>query len=228
MHISIVPLGAPQTKRQINDNCFPIHFASQIIVFWIASFILVVLDWRHGRPVGGRPVRARDPPFLRPARDDAESIISREPSAAGGGRYGRSRRDEDDDDDADSQLQSPFADPRAYGAPGAGSAPGRGGEGRASMDMYGAFSDPAPSGYGAGARAPYHPPRSPPQYTPTSAAQPGANVSRTMALAYEDTGTTNASSASGGYEDPYDRVRAAVNTGRPGSAAGPTYDYRLS
>lgn len=203
----------------------------QTSVFWIASFVLVILDWRSGRPVLGAGLRTtsggigshpKDPPFRRPTHDDAESIISRDPS-----RYRRRRGD--DDEEEDDEIQSPFADPRGAYAPTSG---------RASMDMYGAFSDPAPSGYAAGGPqrggAPYYSgarsTTSPPpaaQYQssppPRQGAPPG--VSRTMALAYEDTGTTSSS----GYEDPYDRVQATLASPRtePHNAP-PTYQYRLS
>lgn len=209
-------------------------------VFWIASFVLVVMDWRSGRPVLGaglrttsNSVKPRDPPFRRPTHDDAESVFSRDPS--------RHRRHDDDDDDEDEDIQSPFADPRGY-APTAG---GQGaGGGRASMDMYGAFSDPAPSGYAQPghvrqaaspppATSSYYPPptstASPPpnRFQPPTASparSPPPNMSRTMALAYEDTGTTSAT-----YEDPYDRVRASLTSPRPGGAnAPPSYEYRLS
>lgn len=204
------------------------------IVVWIASFVLVVLDWREGRPVLGAGLRTtsagigsssrpRDPPFRRPTHDDAESVISCDPS-----RY---RRRDEDDDEEDEEIQSPFADPRgAY-------VPTSGGQGRASMDMYGAFSDPAPSGYtpggpprpgsaggyGAGRTATSPPPATAQYQQPPRG--PPANVSRTMALAYEDTGTTDSS----GYEDPYDRVRATLATPANNPNAPPTYQqYRLS
>ncbi|KAF8318520.1 hypothetical protein DL93DRAFT_2054513 [Clavulina sp. PMI_390] len=190
-------------------------------IAWIASFVLVVLDWREGRPVLGAGLRTtsrgigpkpKDPPFRRPTHDDAESIISREPS-----RYNHRRRDDDDDDD--SEIQSPFADPR-----GAYAATSGGGQGRSSMDMYGAFSDPTPSGYSANG---YGDPRrttSPPagQYQPPRGGPQG--MSRTMALAYEDTGTTTSSA---GYDDPYERVRASLATPRPGENP-PNYQYRPS
>ena len=215
-------------------ECLMFNELYSTLVFWIASFVLVVLDWREGRPVLGAGLRTtssglgpnpkpRDPPFLRPAHDDAESIISRDPS--------RRRNRERDDDDDDDEVQSPFADPRGgYSTSG-------GGQGRASMDMYGAFSDPAPSGYAAG-RQQSQPPTSsyyeegtttippPPRFQPTSSTQqqstsPG--MSRTMAMAYEDTGTSSAS-----YDDPYDRVRATLASPRPQEGAPPSYQYRLS
>jgi hypothetical protein len=178
------------------------------------------MDWREGRPVGGRPVHPRDPPFRPPVRDDAHSVISRGPSQASTGRSGHRRGEDEDEDDADSQLQSPFADPRSYRTPGTYGAP------RSSMETYGAFSDPPPSGYAGAPRSQspagaYDPPRSP----RIAVAQP-AGISRTMALAYEDTGASD-TRGTRDYEDPYDRVRAAVT--RPPSAHPPSYsEYRLS
>jgi len=203
-------------------------------IFWIASFVLVVLDWREGRPVLGAGLRTtssglgpgskpRDPPFRRPAHDDAESIISREPS-----RIRRNAGRENDDDEDEDEIQSPFADPRGiYSTAG-------GGQGRASMDLYGAFSDPAPSGYAAG-RQQTQPPTSsyyggatrtspPPAGLPSQQQSPPSGMSRTMAMAYEDTGTTNAS-----YDDPYDRVRATLASPRPQHEGDPpSYQYRLT
>jgi len=196
-------------------------------MFWIASFVLIVLDWREGRPVLGAGLRTtssglggrkpRDPPFRPPTHDDAESIISREPRRNRG-------RDDDYGDDDDGEIQSPFADPRGvYSTTG-------GGQGRTSLDMYGAFSDPPPSGYAAG-RQPSEPARttttSPPptrfhSSLPTQQQSPPPGISRTMAMAYEDTGTTGAS-----YDDPYDRVRATLASSRP-QGDPPSYEYRLS
>lgn len=172
----------------------------------------------------GSGPKPRDPPFRRPTHDDAESIISREPS--------RIRRNRDDDEEEEEgEIQSPFADPRGvYSTTG-------GGQGRASLDMYGAFSDPAPSGYGAGRQqsppptSSYHgggttsPPPARFQWTLPSQQQSAApGISRTMAMAYEDTGTTSAS-----YDDPYDRVRATLTSPRPNDeSAPPSYQYRLS
>jgi len=177
-----------------------------------------------GMGLGSKP---RDPPFRRPAHDDAESIISREPS-----RIRRNHRRENDDDEDDDEIQSPFADPRGvYSTAG-------GGQGRASMDMYGAFSDPAPSGYAAGQQQTQPPTSSyygrattaspPPagiQSTlPSQQQSPPSGMSRTMAMAYEDTGTTNAS-----YDDPYDRVRATLASPRPQHEGDPpSYQYRLT
>lgn len=201
------------------------------LVFWICSVALLVQDWRSGR--ADRGLRPRDPPFTHPTDpndDDAESMVSRQQS-----RHVVHRQEEEED-----ELESPFSDPYPqrqdspyrYQQPAA----------RASMDTYGAFSDPPPSGYANAAAPPRSsysspPPQLPPLYlgntpptrplqsreTPPLYRSPQApqGMSRTMALAYEDTGTTDTS-----YEDPYDRVRATLGTPRPGSTPNAPPGYR--
>ena len=225
------------------------------LAFWASSLALILPDLRSGKISR----RSRDPPFSRPSDDprddDAESVLSRPVNRASSGQ-----------DDDDGVVQSPSADSNRYRAPTAPSAeriP------RSSMDTYGAFSDPAPSGYPAsaagGGRAssvsptrsggstlrpatssprlfannpcvppavstpprlptlsfttPSTPPSYPPSYTtePKHVPLPPPNpngMSRTMALAYEDTGTTVDSA---GYEDPYERVRNTVGRSAPAS-----------
>jgi hypothetical protein len=110
-------------------------------VFWAGSLTLAFLEWRKNR--GLRP---RDPPFDHPEEGDQESAYE-VPSIK-----------QDDDD----HTISPFSDAYRYsgvsstaiGSSAAGytspkynipSAP----QPRPSLDAYGAFSDPAPSGFGA-------------------------------------------------------------------------------
>ncbi|KAG5716478.1 hypothetical protein E4T56_gene9642 [Termitomyces sp. T112] len=113
--------------------------------FWAASLVLLVLDWRSGKLTASGP---RDPPFRVPTRaDDIEDQLPHEddedeythippPSqpAASSAAYTPSRYDHDLDDNANTHPSSPFADENRYA-------------GRPSMDAYGAFSDPAPSGF---------------------------------------------------------------------------------
>ncbi|KDQ14275.1 hypothetical protein BOTBODRAFT_32748 [Botryobasidium botryosum FD-172 SS1] len=119
---------------------------------WVASLIVGIMEWRSGKK--NRP---RDPPFSHPAdpsEDDAVSVNT------GYGPVGRDTRqdyahhEEEYDHEAEgpfsdrAQLHSPYDDV-AHG-PGSGALPPPGlGGGRQSMDAYGAFSDPAPMGYGA-------------------------------------------------------------------------------
>ncbi len=202
------------------------------LVFWICSIVLLVLDWRSGR--SDRGIRPRDPAFAHPSDpndDDAESMVSRQQSRR------TSQRQEEDED----ELESPFSDPypRRQDSPYRYQQP----PARVSMDTYGAFSDPPPSGYVnavAPPRSSYSspPPQLPPlghsrntsptrspQYQQTSplyrSPQPPQGISRTMALAYEDTGTTDTS-----YEDPYERVRASLGAARPGSVPNAPPGYR--
>jgi hypothetical protein len=110
-------------------------------IFWAGSLTLAFLEWRKNR--GLRP---RDPPFDHPEEGDQESAYE-VPSIK-----------QDDDD----HTISPFSDAYRYsgvsstaiGSSAAGytspkynipSAP----QPRPSLDAYGAFSDPAPSGFGA-------------------------------------------------------------------------------
>lgn len=128
-------------------------FSHLNIVFWVAAFILTVLDWRNGKST-----RPRDPPFTHPVEEptemDEEESIFEQP--AGKSTYEQSN-----------SSQSPFSDNHRYsGIPSVGpsttSAPQLP---RPSFDTYGAFSDPTPSGFA--------PPSSPPD----------PSISRTMQYA---------------------------------------------
>jgi hypothetical protein len=108
-------------------------------VFWGGSLTLTFLEWRKNR--ASRP---RDPPFEQPHEEGDEESAYEVPSL---------KQDEDD-------TSSPFADAYRYsgasstaigsfGSPTSPkynipSAP----QPRPSLDAYGAFSDPAPTGFG--------------------------------------------------------------------------------
>jgi len=193
--------------------------------FWAASLVLNILDWRNGRTS-----RPRDPPFQPPvssaapgvehyaADDDYESTyehVQQVPASGGAGAYSDPYSYRDNSHVA----ESPFADSNRpadssnpYVLPPIGSsirgsstspsAPSP--QGRPSMDAYGAFSDPAPSGFGAASGL-------------AGGASP-AGVSRTMQFA---------------ASDPYAAVRASIGGGTsPNSTAPslapsvpPSYDY---
>jgi len=179
--------------------------------FWAASLVLLILDWRSGRISG-----PRDPPFnastlhdhvFEEGEGDEESAYEHTPAVtqrnstyddsnvvhapysdvAGAGRF-------KDSSDADS--------PGAYPSPPSGAMA----TSRPSMDAYGAFSDPAPTGFGSGGS-------SSGSYPAGAAApsSPGAApaVSRTMQ-----------------YADPYAAVRTTI--GSPAAASGvaapPSYE----
>lgn len=165
-------------------------------VFWAASLVLLIINWRQGKLLG-----PRDPTFVHPNADEEEDD-EHEYEVMGGGRrhtmestgvpdrIGASSNpftDHDDDNrysgysGYDSNVSSqPPQIPTSYSpAPAAG---------RPSIDAYGAFSDPAPSGYPAVAspsRQPVPPMIPEPDFEP--------RVSRTMQ-----------------YADPYAAVRATI------------------
>ncbi|EIN04994.1 hypothetical protein PUNSTDRAFT_75478 [Punctularia strigosozonata HHB-11173 SS5] len=138
-------------------------------VSWGGTLALTVRDWRSGAAV-----RPRDPPFQPPVMpsdhedefDDEESQYHQIPPAG--------RRPTLDNSDSPT---SPFNDRNRYTYASSDAPPVLP---RPSMDAYGAFSDPAPSGYGAGAGI----------SSPTAEAPA---VSRTMQ-----------------YADPYAAVRASI------------------
>jgi hypothetical protein len=132
----------------------------------------------------------------RDRTDDSESVYEPLPPI---------RRQTSDDFASGGPARSPFSDDNRYsGASGGGYGGGGGGygsgggggyaAGRPSMDAYGAFSDPAPSGYGASSPG------------AGSGAMPQPGVSRTMQ-----------------YADPYAAVRASIAGGGQASGP-PSYD----
>ncbi|KAI0788027.1 hypothetical protein C8Q74DRAFT_1255423 [Fomes fomentarius] len=136
-----------------------------VFVFWCCSLTLTILDWRNNKTH-----RPRDPPFTHPVEASEGSIYER----AG------DRDDDGSDEEAghkpysDSNTPySPFSDAnRLSGVPTnssstnvsyqSPSAPAFGSSqpaSRPSIDAYGAFSDPAPSGFAGGFAAPNSNPR---------------------------------------------------------------------
>jgi hypothetical protein len=156
-----------------------------LTVGWAGTLALTVRDWRRGATT-----RPRDPAFHPPqmasedyAEDDRDSI------------HPGPKRDQADaelvyepippirrqtDDDLGGALRSPFGDENRYGGGGGGYG-GAPAAGRPSMEAYGAFSDPAPSGYGGAGQA----------------AMPSPGVSRTMQYA-DPYAAVRASIGSGG------------------------------
>lgn len=168
--------------------------------FWAAALIFLILDWRSGKLHA-----PRDPPFTRPQglpdveegdEDDEESTYSQIPHQSTT-RY-----------DNSNAANSPFADDNRYVTSGSPYTPSSAAQpiaaGRPSMDAYGAFSDPAPSGFGTSSPGPGFS-NAPSGYTvspgrtqstaPPSLPEPdmGPRVSRTMQ-----------------YADPYAAVRASI------------------
>ncbi|KAL0571387.1 hypothetical protein V5O48_010575 [Marasmius crinis-equi] len=162
--------------------------------FWAASLGLLILNWRQGKLIG-----PRDPPFEHPTDmndihddDDEEASYHHIPPVRA---------------NSSENPGNPFTDSNRYSA--ASSAPTSNpytstysstpvAAGRPSMDAYGAFSDPAPTGFGASS-----PVRSSPN--PPSLPEPdlGPQVSRTMQ-----------------YADPYAAVRANISSAQPPTQYG--------
>ena len=196
------PLPSSSGSSSVGLQQVPLlgRFANGFIVFWCCSLTLTILDWRNGK--SSRP---RDPPFTHPVEQSEGSIYER-------------ADDHDEDEVSDEEAghkpysdnansySSPFSDAnRLSGAPTnassnnlsyqSPSAPAFGSQpaGRPSIDAYGAFSDPAPSGFAGGFAAPN-------QY-----ADDQPRVSRTMQ-----------------YADPYAAVRASIAGGQAGTTTPPS------
>jgi hypothetical protein len=199
------------------------------IFFWLASASvgLLVMDWRSGKMA-----HPRDPPFHPPAvheqvfdqGEDEESAYSHIPPVSHrGSTY----------DDPNANMNSPFADSNRFrdsGAPMSATTPGYGGgvgsgmmipAGRPSMDAYGAFSDPPPSGFGngSGGMTPTTP-APPPSHMPTSSSGYGAPppvTSSGYAVPPPPPPVTSSGFAGAApvsrtmqYADPYAAVRASI------------------
>ncbi|KAI5119007.1 hypothetical protein M0805_004417 [Coniferiporia weirii] len=171
--------------------------------FWMGTFVLGIMDWRSGKVRG-----PRDPPFDPPVGpgEDGEYDELEEDEESTYGRVPPLR------DNSNSNPNSPFYDnaasnrqSQAYVLPpvsGVGNFNGSGAipASRPSMDAYGAFSDPAPSGFGG------VPAAAPSTFSAASglSGTESAGVSRTMQ-----------------YADPYAAVRASI----AGAGPGPVSSY---
>jgi hypothetical protein len=142
------------------------HWLTSRAVFWILLLGLHVRDWRDGKHNG-----PRDPPFTRPPTDHIPIAEDEGDEESTYRRVSPARRNPPDNSNS---PNSPFADTSRHAAPAS----------RPSMDAYGAFSDPAPSGYVSS-----HPPVLP-------EVDQSPLVSRTMQ-----------------YADPYAAVRAQIAAG---------------
>lgn len=188
-------------------GCFPSgrHILRFLLAFWTASLGLLIYYWRTGRLNA-----SRDPSFIPPRINDDDDTYDEE-STHTSIRPPRSTSTvvpvaEDDVYDSSNQANSPFADPHRHSSMTAysgyptttSSVPP---PGRPSLDAYGAFSDPAPSGF----VNPSGFSTGPTQSSPPSLPIPdlGPRVSRTMQ-----------------YADPYAAVRASITE----QASPPSYE----
>lgn len=163
------------------------------------------MNWRSGKI--GAP---RDPPFEPPVEgdydeleEDEESTFGRVPPLRETPSHGDSPFS--DNNVANRQSQS-YTLPPISGVGSYSASAGSGGAApRQSIDTYGAFSDPAPTGYGG---AP--PPSNFGAASGLSGSSSPGGVSRTMQ-----------------YADPYAQVRATL-AGATGSAPAPSYSGSTS
>lgn len=181
------------------------------------------MNWRNGKIHN-----PRDPPFVPPIstagaeqyeeleEEDDESMYGRTPLRDNSNNSNSPFSDNAAPSNRQSQTTSyvlpPVGGVGGFGAPpsvsnmssGAGSIP----TSRPSMDAYGAFSDPAPSGFGGG----------------TPALQP---PSFAAASGLADVASPAGSSRTMQYADPYAAVRASIASGSaPGTM--PTYSGATS
>lgn len=200
--------------------------------FWLASLVLLIIDWRSGNLTQ----RPKDPPFTRPDVEEVEeeedepehtayrpvgsvaplpaAAVSQTTTAIPPVATAVPRRSTYDDSNA---ANSPFDDSNRFsGVSATTTAPMSSGyssgayrdsgysgyatppaaTSRHSLDVYGAFSDPAPTGFGGVSSS----------FTTTSTADANApRVSRTMQ-----------------YADPYAAVRASLTSG---GTSGPPPSY---
>ncbi len=171
-------------------------------VFWTASLGLLIYYWRAGRLNA-----SRDPTFIPPRIHDDDAYD--EESTHNSVHVPRSTSmavpvsENDAYDDSSNEVNSPFADPHCHSSTTAYNGyPTATPAGRPSLDAYGAFSDPAPSGF-------INPsgfstgPAQPSQLPSMSIPDHGPRVSRTMQ-----------------YADPYAAVRASL----AGQGSPPSYE----
>ncbi|KAJ7510334.1 hypothetical protein B0H11DRAFT_1184400 [Mycena galericulata] len=173
-------------------------------IFWTASLVLLIFDWRSGKL---HSHQARDPPFTHPQQEATEFEMDYDPDEEDYQHIPPARRATASEsssayDPAAASGPNPFSDANRYAAPAASTPPAHG---RPSIDAYGAFNDPTPSGFSPAApQARFGANDGPPMIPEQDLGPRLGGVSRTMQ-----------------YADPYAAVRASI-AGQP--APEPQYD----
>ncbi|KAF8882542.1 hypothetical protein BD779DRAFT_1496283 [Infundibulicybe gibba] len=189
--------------------------------FWAASFIFLIFAWRSGKLHA-----PRDPPFTAPHHIDDDADLEDDADAESAYHHiPPTRHDSAPSYDNSHSPSSPFADnanaryssATSY-APSSATSPftPAPAAGRPSMDAYGAFSDPAPSGFGASA-ASSRPTASTDAYGAFSDSRTGPPIIPEPDLGPKVSRTMQ-------YADPYAAVRASLATqpsSSPASSAVP-------
>jgi hypothetical protein len=193
------------------------------------------MDWRSGKMA-----HPRDPPFYPPVvpeqvfddGDDEESSYTHIPPV---------QQRSSTYDDPNANGSSPFSDANRFresgGAPMSAGTPGYGGgghgmvpAGRPSMDAYGAFSDPPPSGFGGGGGMSPASPSAPPPMTSSGfggTAPPVTSSGYGGAAPVSSNGGAPAVSRTMQYADPYAAVRSSIGApvgGLPEASTPPSYE----
>ncbi|KAJ7650643.1 hypothetical protein FB45DRAFT_888352 [Roridomyces roridus] len=168
-------------------------------VFWGASLVLLVLDWRSGKL---HAHTARDPPFTHPQQEATDYEMEYDPDEDDYQHVPPVRRGNETSSPAPYDPEAakgpnPFSDANRYSAP-SNPPPA---QGRPSIDAYGAFNDPTPSGYSPAAPAARF--NDGPPSIPEQDLGPRIGVSRTMQ-----------------YADPYAAVRATIGGSPPQPDSG--------
>lgn len=187
---------------------------------------MLILDWRSGKLHAHR-----DPPFQRPQMTTHDEEEAEEDEDASYTHIPPMRREPSTNSNSynSDAAQSPFADPqpqRYAGPPATASAYTPGLQqpmaGRPSMDAYGAFSDPAPTGFGAAQSGGYSPAST--GYTGGYSTPPARAPTAPPTLPEPDMGGPMVSRTMQ-YADPYAAVRASI-AGGPASPPGqpPSYE----
>jgi len=119
-------------------------------ISWVATMVFLVLEWRSGKSTLKRDPNFNPPSQMRAHEDDDDDDDDEEsrydaPMASQAPQLPPMRRGTAE------EVSSPFTDDHRYRGPDPVPA------GRPSIDAYGAFDDPAPSGFGAPAAAPPSP-----------------------------------------------------------------------
>ena len=184
------------------------------------------MDWRSGKLLAS--LTPRDPPFTRPQATHEEEGEEEEEDAPYSHVPPVRRTTASNSHDNSNLPQSPFADPNRYSgghsqmtasAPSVYT-PAPQAVGRPSMDAYGAFSDPAPSGFGTSR---YNQVASgyTNSYSTTSPAR--SNSGGPPVLPEPDLGPMVSRTMQ--YADPYAAVRASIagGSGSPTSVP-PSYE----
>lgn len=163
--------------------------------FWLGTLTLTIMSWRSGKTRS-----PRDPPFRPPMSsagegdydelEDEESTYGHVPPLREGATSGTQPFSDNPVENRASQsyVLPPVGGVGGFTAPPSGGFPAS----RPSMDAYGAFSDPAPSGYGG-----------------TPAGQP-STFSTASGLSNTSSGGVSRTMQ---YADPYAAVRASIASG---------------